>query len=168
MLPTVLFLATVVWSLILRSHLINRINAETMPQKGKKLVDTIVTAHFVDSLLAEQVVLFMINGLSTLLVLEDQISGTVLMVIGIVLSVSLLLYTSRYELAWSKIFLVYMVILAFVCGQFGFLLTYGQIPVPISWAIALILGVVMIIASRLIDRGDHKSRRRRARSVRGP
>ncbi len=124
--PSILFFVTVVWSLIFSGHLEERILKETSPGKPSK-VDGIVYIHFMESILAEAAIVFLVNGLTILLVLEDQISGGVQMIVGFVFSMSLLLYllTSEHHIRKEGIAVAISLVVGFVGGQLLFLLFYG-------------------------------------------
>lgn len=116
--PSILFFVTLAWSLIFRGHLTNRILNEAFPRKAGKVVH-IVDLHFMESLYAEATIVFLVNGLTILLILEDQISGSIQMIAGIVFSMTLLLYliTSEHSITLGGIGMAFGLLLGFVGGQ---------------------------------------------------
>jgi len=132
--PSILFFVTFAWSWIFRGHLTNRIVKEGIAKRSRK-VSEIIDLHFVESLLAEATVVFLVNGLTILLVLEDEISGALQMIIGVILSISLLLYllTSEHEKTLPLFAFALSLVLGFVGGQLLFLWYYGTGPTFLPW-----------------------------------
>lgn len=84
---------------------------------------------------AEATVLFLMNGLTIILVLQDQVSGVVQMVVGIVFSMSALIWllTNESRLNYLRIVIAFSTLMAFVVGQLSFLLIYGLSTITATW-----------------------------------
>jgi hypothetical protein len=128
------------------------------PRKRRK-VEGIIVMHFMESLVAEATIIFLVNGLTILLVLGDQIAGGIQMIVGIVLSMSLLLWliTSEPEFTLRRFIFAFSLVLGLVAGQLLFFLFYG--PDPISpWAgFVLMIGTMALFAwlvAKRIERHD--------------
>lgn len=116
-------------------------------RKRRKVVN-IIDLHFMESLLAEATIVFLVNGLTILLVLSDEVSGGIQMIVGIVFSMTLLLYliTSGHQVTQGGFLTAYLLLLAFVSGQLLFLGFYGLGPF-VGWVdFILMIGVTVPIA----------------------
>jgi len=124
--PSILFFVTLAWSWIFRGYLTNRIVSIAAPRNPRK-VEGIVLTPFMESLVAEATIVFLVNGLTILLVLGDQIAGAIQMIAGIVFSMTLLLalITSKRELSLRGFAFAFYLLGGFVVGQLIFLFSYG-------------------------------------------
>jgi hypothetical protein len=129
--PSVLFFVTILWSLEFRFHLQHRIERTLGHSKKNQLaVGTLLDFHLTASLFAEAAILFLVNGLTVILVLEDQASGVIQMSAGIIFSMSGLIWVLTHEGMEHKtgtgMIRWFSLLVGFVTGQVWFLILYGQ------------------------------------------
>ena len=122
---------------------------------GRKLVSFFVGQHHLKSLFAESTLLFAVNGLIITLELENPIAGTVLMIAGMLISISGLIYMFVHEEVTSfpkppRFFnLPIILVISLAVAELAFVSTYEAIILDISALLSFITGAAAALIAYL-------------------
>lgn len=153
--PTVFFLVTYIWANLINRDLsfqVRRTAGVQAHTDANAILAWLVTQHHLKSIFAEATLLFAVNGLIITFELDDAVAGSVLMIAGILLSVSALIYMYVHEEPasfpeppfWFPVLLVS--VFAFAIAEFSYIATYAFTTPTVSALLSSGIGIVSEIA----------------------
>src|SRR5208337_1543929 len=80
--------------------------------------------HFLETLFAEAIVLFVLNGLIIIVELSELVPGILFLIVGLILSITglMLAFMSESDLDIPRhLEATFILIVGFACGEFGFI-----------------------------------------------